>query len=198
MIDYADERTSSEEDDDMLVDQESEEYIASQPHGASRAGRQRKPSLTNTNSSVDTITGSVGTAPVRRRGRGPSKRPCLNRNALMARENRQRKKEYIERIEARLQNYQTENQELSSTIQKQNVEIKRLNSEVTYLKSVLKNQTMITTLLKAMNDSLGRMHGDGSQTGAAAAAAIANVNTGASDDQGITTASSDVLNWVVR
>ena len=38
----------------------------------------------------------------RKRGRGPSKRPCLNRNALMARENRLKKKAYLEKIENKL------------------------------------------------------------------------------------------------
>ncbi|XP_058808910.1 uncharacterized protein LOC131674325 [Phymastichus coffea] len=192
MIDYADEQTSSEEEDDMMVDPQAQEFIAQQHR--MRPGRPRQSSFDKSNSSVDTNT-AVSRAPVRRKGRGPSKRPCLNRNALMARENRQRKKEYIERIETKLQNYQAENQELTNTIQKQSVEIKRLGKEVTYLKGVLKNQTMITTLLKAMNNGLRRMHETGSQ--GAAQQLTPNTNSTVSGNNGINTASSDVLNWVI-
>ncbi|XP_012278665.1 CRE-binding bZIP protein SKO1 [Orussus abietinus] len=94
---------------------------------------------------------------VGRRGRGPSKRPCLNRNALMARENRQRKKEYLQKIENKLSFYQQENKNLNAVIQKQGIDVKRLNGEVAYLRSVLKNNTSITALLQSMNDGLSRI-----------------------------------------
>ncbi|KAK2580928.1 hypothetical protein KPH14_005995 [Odynerus spinipes] len=94
----------------------------------------------------------------RRRGRGPSKRPCLNRNALMARENRLRKKAYMEKIENTLSYYQQENKNLACTIQKQGIDIKRLTGEVAYLKSVLRNNTAITALLKTINDGLKKLN----------------------------------------
>lgn len=94
----------------------------------------------------------------RRRGRGPSKRPCLNRNALMARENRQRKKAYVEQIENTLSYYQQENKKLACTIQKQGIDIKRLTGEVAYLKSVLRNNTAITALLKTINYGLKKLN----------------------------------------
>lgn len=90
----------------------------------------------------------------RRRGRGPSKRPCLNRNAMMARENRLKKKAYLEKIENKLSFYQKENKNLINIIKKQSMDIKRLNGEVAYLKSVLNNNTSITALLKTINDGL--------------------------------------------
>ncbi|CAK9798753.1 hypothetical protein ANTQUA_LOCUS1720 [Anthophora quadrimaculata] len=93
----------------------------------------------------------------RKRGRGPSKRPCLNRNALMARENRLRKKAYLEKIENKLSFYQQENKNLANIIRKQGVDIKRLTSEVAYLKSVLYNNTSITALLKTINDGLRKI-----------------------------------------
>lgn len=94
----------------------------------------------------------------RRRGRGPSKRPCLNRNALMARENRLRKKAYLEKIENKLSFYQKENKNLVNIIKKQSIDIKRLNGEVAYLKSVLNNNTSITALLKTINDGLRKIN----------------------------------------
>ncbi|KAL2715393.1 hypothetical protein V1478_015091 [Vespula squamosa] len=94
----------------------------------------------------------------RRRGRGPSKRPCLNRNALMARENRLRKKAYLEKIENTLSYYEKENKKLAYTIQKQGKDIKRLTGEIGYLRSVLHNNTAITALLKTINDSLKKLN----------------------------------------
>lgn len=93
----------------------------------------------------------------RRRGRGPSKRPCLNRNALMARENRLKKKAYLEKIENKLAFYQQENKNLINVIRKQGIDIKRLTSEVSYLKRVLNNNTSITALLKSINNGLRRI-----------------------------------------
>ncbi|XP_076222903.1 uncharacterized protein LOC116428227 isoform X1 [Nomia melanderi] len=93
----------------------------------------------------------------RKRGRGPSKRPCLNRNALMARENRLRKKAYLEKIESKLSFYQQENKNLVNVIRKQNIDIKRLSGEVTYLRSILNNNTSITALLKTINEGLRKM-----------------------------------------
>lgn len=94
----------------------------------------------------------------RRRGRGPSKRPCLNRNALMARENRLRKKAYLEKVENKLAFYQQENKNLVNVIKKQGIDIKRLSGEVAYLRSVLNNNTSITGLLKTINDGLHKMN----------------------------------------
>ncbi|XP_043466392.1 uncharacterized protein LOC122501166 isoform X2 [Leptopilina heterotoma] len=94
---------------------------------------------------------------VKKRGRGPSKRPCLNRNAQMARENRQKKKEYIEKIEKKLNQLQQENKSLNTVIQKQNIDIKKLNADVSYMKSVLNNKSSITMLLKSMNQNLEKI-----------------------------------------
>ena len=93
----------------------------------------------------------------RKRGRGPSKRPCLNRNALMARENRLKKKVYLEEMENKLSFYQQENKNLLNAIKKQSIDIKRLSGEVSYLRSVLNNNTSITVLLKTINDGLRKM-----------------------------------------
>ncbi|XP_063976467.1 uncharacterized protein LOC135162193 isoform X2 [Diachasmimorpha longicaudata] len=89
-----------------------------------------------------------------KRGRAPSKRPCTNRNALMARVNRQKKKEYVENIETKLSHYKKANKNLVNVVQQQGVELKRLTAEVAYLRSVINNNTSITTLLKTMNESL--------------------------------------------
>ncbi|XP_034175353.2 uncharacterized protein LOC117602022 isoform X2 [Osmia lignaria lignaria] len=113
-------------------------------------------SLRNTQQSATTENDIV--MEPRKRGRGPSKRPCLNRNALMARENRLRKKAYLEKIENKLSFYQKENKNLVNIIKKQSIDIKRLNGEVAYLKSVLNNNTSITALLKTINNGLRKIN----------------------------------------
>lgn len=165
-------------DSDSEMEQDHEEHENRRPG----RGRPRKTGYTTAESATagtameqGSLTGS-GAPQQRKRGRGPSKRPCLNRNALMARENRQRKKEYIERIEARLRVFQQENQELNGTIQRQALEIKKLSKEVVYLKNVLNNNSVITSLLSSMNESLGRMHGPDANKPCDAANAAAACN----------------------
>lgn len=92
----------------------------------------------------------------RKRGRGPSKNPCSNRNALMARRNRQKKKEYIENIENKLAYFRNENRKFIDILKHQNINLKRLNAEVTYLKNILKNNTTITALLNSMNSLMNK------------------------------------------
>ncbi|XP_043252116.1 uncharacterized protein LOC122397195 isoform X2 [Colletes gigas] len=112
-------------------------------------------SLRNTQQSQ--VSESETASEPRKRGRGPSKRPCLNRNALMARENRLKKKAYLEKVESKLSYYQQENKKLVNFIRKQGVDIKRLTGEVAYLRSVLNNNTTITALLKTINNGFRKI-----------------------------------------
>lgn len=95
-----------------------------------------------------------------RRGRGPSKSHCSNRNAVMARVNRERKKMYVQSIEQKLKTLDQENKILKGRILEQDQRVEKLNEEVAYMRNVLKNQTMVSSLLKALNESLGKMHGN--------------------------------------
>lgn len=175
--DFAEESYSSDDDDvDMPM-------IEQRPRG--RPSKMNSNRLTSDPSSMYHSADNSSAVP-RRRGRGPSKRPCSNRNAQMARENRQRKKEYIEKIENRLQIFQKENQELHATIQKQNVEIKRLGVEVKYLKNILENNTHITNLMKAVNESLKKMHGQNEDAS----------EEGSEIFKGLSRPSEDVINWI--
>lgn len=134
---------SSEEEDDDMTDAKFRMKLR-EPYG-----KNAQP--------VESSTMETEAAEPRRRGRGPSKRPCLNRNALMARENRQRKKAYLEKIENKLSFYQEENKTLVNTIRKQGIDIKRLSGEVAYLRSVLNNNTAIAALLKTINEGLRKI-----------------------------------------
>lgn len=91
-----------------------------------------------------------------KRGRGQSRRPCMNKNAQAARENRIRKKKHLEKVENKLSYYQQKNKSLVNVIQKQDIDIKKLKGEVTYLRCILKNNTNITALLQSMNDGLSK------------------------------------------
>ena len=128
-----------------------------------RPGRPRKNSMNSVTGSTDgqlpmsSSASLSGKSPPtqRRRGRGPSKRPCLNRNALMARENRQKKKQYIECMEESLKQLRDENHLLKDTINTQQDTIKQLKQEVHYLHNVVANAPEIEKLLRGINAHLG-------------------------------------------
>lgn len=85
--------------------------------------------------------------------RQPTRRPdpnVSNRNALMARENRKRKKELQEQLEHENGNLQRDLQKLQKVVERQEVMIRGLRNERNHLKSVLENQSDIVTLLKRL------------------------------------------------
>ncbi|XP_070503471.1 CREB/ATF bZIP transcription factor-like isoform X2 [Chironomus tepperi] len=90
--------------------------------------------------------------------RKPTRVPNLkiqNRNALLARENRKRKKEMMENLEKDVNILHDKNRRLHKIIKTQNSQMKKLNKEIYYLKSVLKNQTQIVSILKSLNTKNG-------------------------------------------
>ncbi|CAG9807919.1 unnamed protein product [Chironomus riparius] len=90
--------------------------------------------------------------------RKPTRVPNLkiqNRNALLARENRKRKKEMIANLEKDVNFIRDENCRLHKVIKTQDCQMKKLNKEIYYLKSVLKNQTEIVSILKSLNAKNG-------------------------------------------
>lgn len=85
--------------------------------------------------------------------RQPTRRPdpnVSNRNALMARENRKRKKEQLEQLEHENGNLQSDLKKLQKVVDRQEVMIRGLRNERNYLKSVLENQSDIVRLLKKL------------------------------------------------
>ncbi|XP_044009093.1 probable basic-leucine zipper transcription factor E isoform X2 [Aphidius gifuensis] len=91
-----------------------------------------------------------------RKGRRPSSRPCPSHNAAVARANRQKKKEYLDKLENNLSNSENKNRKLNNVVAQQKIDIKRLTAEVSYLKNILNNNSSITSLLKSMNQALGK------------------------------------------
>lgn len=86
----------------------------------------------------------------------PTRRPdpnVFNRNALMARENRRKKKELMEQLEREVMELREKSKKLHKSLFKQSVTIKNLRQENKYLQSVIGNQTEIVKLLKTLNST---------------------------------------------
>lgn len=85
--------------------------------------------------------------------RRPTRRPdpkVFNRNALMARENRQRKKQQMENMETQMQIIKEQNRQLKKIAKQQGSLITKLTNEKSYLRSVISNKTEILQLLKTI------------------------------------------------
>lgn len=80
---------------------------------------------------------------------------CMTRNAIAARENRQRKKDYISGLEKNVKELSTENNILKSKLKNVSIDVQSLMMEVKYLKSVLANQSTLSSLLKNISDVPG-------------------------------------------
>lgn len=90
--------------------------------------------------------------------RKPTRRPdpnVFNRNALLARENRKRKKERAVQMEQENEELQTQIQKLQKVIKRQEVVVTGLRNERNYLKSVINNQSEIVGIIKKLK---GRDH----------------------------------------
>lgn len=101
-----------------------------------------------------------GVAPVSRRTeeerkllRNPTRRPnpkISNRNALLARENRKRKKEHVENLEKEVDELKECNGKIRKALKKKCKLVDQLTRERNYLKSVIANRTGIMAVLKSV------------------------------------------------
>ncbi|KAJ6646761.1 hypothetical protein Bhyg_01975, partial [Pseudolycoriella hygida] len=83
----------------------------------------------------------------------PTRRPnpsIQNRNALMARENRRRKKEHVKILENQLETRTQETRRLGKMLEEKDRIIKKLEHQTSYLRSILANKTEIMSLLKTI------------------------------------------------
>lgn len=88
--------------------------------------------------------------------RKPTRTPkCFTKNALMARENRLKKKMYINSLETQVACLKSDNKKLVHTVDSQAITIDELKKEVKYLKSILANSEGIGKLIRAINSSTG-------------------------------------------
>lgn len=91
---------------------------------------------------------------------GTEKRPkrqpkCFSRNALMARENRLKKKMYIENLEREVLCLKADNKKMNGVVENQSFLIAELRKEIKYLKSVLANSADISRLIRNINQNTG-------------------------------------------
>lgn len=76
-----------------------------------------------------------------------------NRNAIQAKLNREKKKLYISELEERVDELTAENKRLSKQARRHDAELATAQEEVTYLRSVLANQSELAELLGKMGSS---------------------------------------------
>lgn len=85
--------------------------------------------------------------------RRPTRVPNLkiqNRNALLARENRKRKKEMMDSLEKTVSDLQVQNKKLLKMVKLKDSQTLKMEQEIRYLKSVITNRTEIVSVLKAL------------------------------------------------
>lgn len=88
--------------------------------------------------------------------RRPTRQPkCFSKNAMMARENRLKKKLYIESLEKEVAALKAENKKIASLVENQSFLISELKKEIRYLKSILANSADISRLIRSIHENTG-------------------------------------------
>lgn len=86
----------------------------------------------------------------------PKRKPtCSSKNALLARENRLRKKMYVSKLEGDVTSLRRDNKKLSLIVDNQSSVISELKKQVKYLKSVIANSSDISRLIRNIHQSSG-------------------------------------------
>lgn len=88
----------------------------------------------------------------RARGRKPK---CFTKNALLARENRLKKKIYIENLENNVASLRNENVKLTTVVDNQSFLIADLKKQLKYFKSIIANSNDISRLIRNIHQSTG-------------------------------------------
>lgn len=147
-----------DEDEDYTSDEmlESDEMQSDLEYDESHTGNKSKRLQSYENNSVQ---------PFRNRSKGgsngskssikrmPTRKPdpkVSNRNAIMARENRRKKKEHMEVLQKTVDDTQNENKKLRKMLSIRNNTITKLTKESLYLRSILANKTEIMSLLRCI------------------------------------------------
>ncbi|XP_034241147.1 uncharacterized protein LOC117645217 [Thrips palmi] len=86
------------------------------------------------------------------RGRKPK---CFSRNAVLARENRLKKKKYIGDLENELQSLRRENSKLKVSLSGYTKDVELVRKENVYLRNVLANSKQLSQLLRSINVNCG-------------------------------------------
>ncbi|XP_052105899.1 uncharacterized protein LOC127738608 [Mytilus californianus] len=84
-----------------------------------------------------------------------SQTTCMSKNAILARENRQKKKEYVTNLEASVEKLHVQNSNLMSKMGSMESEMSDLVAEVEYLKGVIANQSTLSKLIGSVCSTPG-------------------------------------------
>lgn len=90
--------------------------------------------------------------------RNPTRRPnpkIVNRNAVMARENRMRKKQHVENLEREIARLKEERERDRKALRKAGKEVRKLTQERDHLKAVIANKSGIMAVLRAVREGTG-------------------------------------------
>lgn len=79
----------------------------------------------------------------------------MSKNAVIARENREKKKKYMSLLETNVEELKVENHDLRTKFSAKSKQCESLENEVHYLRSVLANQSCISALLKNIHATQG-------------------------------------------
>ena len=86
-------------------------------------------------------------------------RLCMSKNAVAARENRQKKKQYVDSLEQRCERLTNENFVLKNNLVSKDKKIASMANEIEYLHSVIKNESPLSALLKNIHHTAGLKFG---------------------------------------
>lgn len=86
------------------------------------------------------------------RGRRPK---CFSRNAVLARQNRLKKKKYVEDLENELQDLRKENSKLKVSLSGYTKDVELVRKENVYLRNVLASSKEISQLIRSINVNCG-------------------------------------------
>lgn len=140
----------SYQDNESVTMDSDDDYVAHQKNENQKAcSKRRLQSFRNGGK----VFRNASTSSMERIERQPTRRPnpkIFNRNALMARENRKKKKQHLETLERDVDKLKDENKTLRQKLQKRSTMVHKLRDEGLYLKSVIANKTSIMTLLRTI------------------------------------------------
>jgi hypothetical protein len=140
-------KNAIDEDEMMSYDGSSGSYIDSDEDSEFTPSKRQR-----TISNVQ-HPGQVGPVVPRRPTRVPNLK-IQNRNAVLARENRLRKKMLMEELENANDELQAENRKLQKMMKFKDRKNEELTKEVRYLKSVIANRTEIVSVLKSLPQAI--------------------------------------------
>ena len=84
---------------------------------------------------------------------------CMTKNAVAARENRQKKKQYVESLERKCERLSRENLMLKTDTEAKDKKLASMATEIEYLRNVIRNESALSGLLKNLHCTAGLRFG---------------------------------------